>query len=80
MYFCYFVIIFPWKTAGSSFEQTEFPFTQGCLVPSLVEIGSLVLEKKMNMWKFYDNDANEDDGQRTNLDQKISPESSAQVS
>ena len=82
MYFRYFVIIFPWKTAGSSFEQTEFPFTQGCLVPSLVEIGPVVLEKKMKMWKFYDNDndANDDDGQGTNLDLKSSPESSAQVS
>ena len=82
MYSRYFVIIFPWKTEGPSFEQTGFPFTQGCLVPSLVEIGPVVLEKKMKMWKVYDkdNDANDDDGQRTNLDQKSSPESSAQVS
>ena len=51
-----------------------------CFVPSLVEIGPVVLEKKMKMWKVYDNnndanddnnDANEDnnddndDGQRT---------------
>ena len=31
---------------GSSFEETWIPFTQGCFVPSLVEIGSVVLEKK----------------------------------
>ena len=32
---------------GSSFEQTWIPFTKGCFVPSLVEIGSVVLEKKI---------------------------------
>ena len=30
---------------GPSFEQTRIPFTQGCFVPSLVEIDSVVLEK-----------------------------------
>ena len=55
------------------------------LVPSLVEIGSVVLEKKMKMWKVYDNDDNEDnndddDGQQTNFDQKSSLQSSAQGS
>ena len=61
-------------------------------MPSLVEIGSvdMVLEKKMKMWKVYDdndnndndyNDDNDDnDGQRTNFDQKSSLEPSAQVS
>ena len=34
------------------FEQTWNPFTQECFVPSLVEIGLMVLEKKMKMWKF----------------------------
>ena len=56
-----------------------------CFVPRWVEI---VLEKKMKMWKVYDNnnDANgdnnddNDDGQRTNFDQKSSLEPSAQVS
>ena len=28
-------------------------FTQGCFVPSLGEIGLVVLEKKMKMWKVY---------------------------
>ena len=58
------------KGRGPSFEQTWIPFTQGCFVPSLVEIGPVVLEKKMKMWKVYDNDDNDnnnDDGQRTNL-------------
>ena len=35
------------KGRGHSFEQTWIPFTQGCFVPSLVEIGSVVLEKKI---------------------------------
>ena len=36
-----------WKGRGPSFEQTWIPFTQGCSVPSLVEIGPVVLEKKI---------------------------------
>ena len=28
-----------WESIGSSFEQTWIPFTQGCFVPSFVEIG-----------------------------------------
>ena len=70
-------------------EQTWIPFTQGCFVPSLIEIGPVVLEKKMKMWKVYDNNDNnnndndnndDNDGQRTNFDQKSSLEPSAQVS
>ena len=53
-------------------------------MPSLVEIGPVVLEKKMKMWKVYDNDDDNDndndDGQRTKFDQKSSLEPSAQVS
>ena len=30
-----------------SFEQTLIPSTQGCFVPSLVEIGSVILEMKI---------------------------------
>ena len=41
--FRYFVIICPWKKGGT----LHFPFTQGCIVPSLVEIGPEVLEKKI---------------------------------
>ena len=36
-----------WELNGSSFEQTWIPFTQRCVVPSLVEIGPVVLEKKI---------------------------------
>ena len=42
----------------------------------MVEIGLVVLEKEMKMWKIYDNDNdnndndNDDDGQRTNFDQR----------
>ena len=35
------------KGQGPSFEQNKIPFTQECFVPSLVEIGSLVLEKEI---------------------------------
>ena len=38
---------------GPSFEQSWFTFTQGCFVSSMVEIGPVVLEKKMKMWKVY---------------------------
>ena len=36
-----------WELNGSSFKQTSIPFTQGCIVPSLVEISQVVLEKKI---------------------------------
>ena len=63
-----------------SFEQFWIPLTQ---VPKLVEIGPVVLKKKM--WKVYDNDDdyddnNDDDVQRTNWDQKRSRELLALVS
>ena len=67
------------KGRGPSTEQTWIPFTQGWFVPSLVEIGPLVLKKKMDMWKVY----RRTDGQthrRTTGDQKSSLELSAQVS
>ena len=35
------------KERGPSFEQTWIPFTQGCFVPSLVEIGPVVQEEKI---------------------------------
>ena len=57
------------KGLGPSFEQTWIPNTQGCFVPSLVEIGPVVLEKKMKMWKVYrqmdrQRDRQTDDGQQ----------------
>ena len=46
--FRYLVIISPLgKGRGPLFEQTWAPFTQGCFVPSLVEIGPVVLGKKI---------------------------------
>ena len=41
------------KRRGPSFEQTWIPSTQECFVPSLVEIGPVVLGKKLKMWKVY---------------------------
>ena len=43
-----------WEGRGPSFEQTWIPFThgQGCFVPSLVETGPVVLEKKMGIWSL----------------------------
>ena len=56
-------------------------------MPSLVEIGPVVQEKKMKMWKVYDNTNNnandntkDNPGQRTNFDQKNLIEPLAQVS
>ena len=66
-----------------------FSLFRNCLPLEKFEIGPVVLEKKMKMWKVYDNDNNNDDndkdddnddGQRTNFDQKSSLEPSAQVS
>ena len=56
MYFRYFVNSSLGKRWGPSFEQIWFPLAQECSVPSLVEVGLVVLEKKMQMWKVYDND------------------------
>ena len=35
------------KGRGPSFDQIQIPFTHGCFVPSLVEIGQVVMEKKI---------------------------------
>ena len=58
-----------WKGRGPSFE-IWIPFIQGCFVSNFVEIGPVVFEKKMKLWKVYDNandDANYNEGQRTIL-------------
>ena len=54
------------------YEQTDIFFTQGCFVLRLAENGPVGLKKKKTMRRVYDNDGedNDDDGQRTNLDQK----------
>ena len=58
--------MYSWKRAGPSFEQTWIPFTQGYFVPSLVEIGSVILEEKMKIGKVYDNENNNDNGNNNN--------------
>ena len=63
MYFRYFVFTPLGKGWGPSFEQTWIPSTQGCFVSSLVEIGTVVLEKKMKMWKVYRQTDGRTDGQ-----------------
>ena len=40
-----------------------------CFVPSMVETGPVVLEKKIKMWKVYDNNDDNEDG---DFDQKSS--------
>ena len=47
IYLRFFVIISPLERVGPSFEQTWIPYAQGCIVPSLVEIGPVVPEKKI---------------------------------
>ena len=79
MYFHYLIIISPWKKEGPFiYKKSWISFIQGWFVPSLAEIGPVVLEKKMKMCKVYDND--DEDGQRTNFAKKNSLEPSAQVS
>ena len=41
------------KRCGFSFEQTYVPFTQGCFVPSLTEIGPVVLGKILKFRQMY---------------------------
>ena len=47
MYFRYFIMMSSWKRAGPFIWKTWIPFTQECFVPSLVEIGQVVMEKKI---------------------------------
>ena len=39
------------KGCGHSFEQYQIPFTQGCFVPRLIEIDTVVLEKEI--FKYF---------------------------
>ena len=50
-YFRYFIIISPWKRAGPFISTSVIPITQGCFVPSVNEIGQVVLDKK-SFWNF----------------------------
>ena len=50
MYFSNFIIISPWKKVGPlQFSKLESHSQIKIFVPSLVEIGPVVLEKKMKM-------------------------------
>ena len=49
--FCYYLPLE--KGQGPSFERNWIPLTQGCSVPSLVEIGLVVLENKSSMCFHY---------------------------
>ena len=55
MYFCYFLIISPWKRAGLFIWTNLKPLHQECFVPSLVEI--VVQEKKnvksLRQWRRW---------------------------
>ena len=42
-----------WNERGPLFDHTWFPCIQQYFVPSLVEIGPVVVEKKLKMWKDY---------------------------
>ena len=80
-YFSTFEFSFFWKSCCPSFEQTWI-FTQGCFVPTLIEIGPVVPDKKTKMWKDEHND-NKDNNEvqhRQLTDQKSSFEASTQVS
>ena len=41
------------KGRGSSLGKTWILFTQRCFMPSLVKIDSVILKKKMKLWKVY---------------------------
>ena len=43
----------PWEKGVTSFKQTWIPSIQRCVVQSLTEIGSVVLEKKSKMRTVY---------------------------
>ena len=47
MYFRYFVNISPWKRAWSFLWTTLITFIQWCLMSCMVEVGLVVLEKKI---------------------------------
>ena len=67
----------PGKGQGPSFEQTWIPFTQECLVPSLVEIGIVVKEKKIfnfvNVFSLFCNYLSLEKGRALHLNKLKSP-------
>ena len=53
MLFHYFLNITLGKMRSPAFEEILIPFTQQCFVPSLVDIGPVVLEKKIFIFHQY---------------------------
>ena len=64
MYFCYFL-------HDPSFEQTWIPYSQGCFVSSLIEIGPVFLEKKLKVSKVYREMDGTMDWQTNKLSEKL---------
>ena len=59
------------KGCNPLFEQIQIPFTQRCFVPSLVEIGPVVLEKKTKIRQVYNNDGDKNHGNDNDNDGQI---------
>lgn len=73
------ILFFPFKVGlGPSLEQTWILLAVECFVLCFVKIGPVVLKKKMNMWKVY-NDNNDDTNNGHILIIKSSIEPSARV-
>ena len=53
MYFAISLLSSHGRGRSPSLAHTWIPFTKGCFVPSSIEIGTVVLEKKIKMWKVY---------------------------
>ena len=80
LYIPFLIIISPWKRAWPFIWTNLNPHNPRIVWVKFGWNWPVVLEKKMKMWKVYDNIGGDNDGQRTNLDQKSSLEPSAQVS
>ena len=53
MYFAISLLFSIEKQCGPKFQQIWFLTTQGCFLPSLVEIGPVVLEKFINVFSLF---------------------------
>ena len=60
IWFYIIAIIFPWRRAWPCIWTNWIPYTQGCFVPSLVEIGSVVLKNKSKIGKRFQTDGRTD--------------------
>ena len=67
MYFAISLLSLLGKGWDPVFEQTWIPVTQGCCLPSLVEMCPVVLEKKMKMLNVYRQTDRQKDGQTNRL-------------